>query len=106
MEGPDHSASLEPDELAAMVRGIRRVERALGGTEKRATPSEIDNRAIARRSLVARVPIREGDALTEANLGAKRPGTGVSPMRWDEAIGRRAGRNYGADELIDAADLS
>ncbi|WP_145201704.1 N-acetylneuraminate synthase [Planctomycetes bacterium Poly30] len=105
LEGPDHSASLEPDELTAMVRGIRRIELALGGSEKRATPSEIDNRAIARRSLVARVPIREGEELTEANLGAKRPGTGVSPMRWDEAIGRRAGRSYGIDEPIDASDL-
>ncbi len=105
MDGPDHAASLEPQELTAMVQGIRRVEKALGSPEKRPSPSEAGNLAIARKSLVAREAIPAGAPFTDANLAAKRPGTGVSPMRWDEALGRRAGRSYAIDELIDGADL-
>lgn len=100
LPGPDHPASLEPDEFAAMVRAIRHIEQALGDGLKRPSPSEAKNRPIARKSLVAAVPIRAGEPFTPANLTAKRPGTGLSPMRWDEVIGRPASRDYAADELI------
>jgi N,N'-diacetyllegionaminate synthase len=99
--GPDHAASLEPDELRIMVRAIRSIERALGDGHKRPTPSEVKNRAVARKSLVAARAIRAGETLTEANVGVKRPGTGVSPMRWNEAIGRAAVRDFAKDELLE-----
>jgi N,N'-diacetyllegionaminate synthase len=101
LPGPDHKASLEPAELAAMVAGIRNVEVALGSTEKRPSAAEIANRAVARRSLVANRAIERGEKFSAANLGAKRPGTGISPMRWDEVIGRAAPRAFAADELIE-----
>ncbi len=101
MEGPDHRASLEPEELAAMVRGIRRAEEALGSGRKTVSPSERGNREIARKSVVARCAIRKGDVLTEENLAAKRPGTGISPMRWFEILGTRAVRDFAEDELIE-----
>lgn len=101
LPGPDHQASLEPAELAAMVAAIRNVEVCLGDGIKRASESELKNKPIARRSIVAATAIRAGETFTPANLAAKRPGTGVSPMRWDEFVGRRAGRDYAADELID-----
>jgi N,N'-diacetyllegionaminate synthase len=100
LPGPDHPASLEPDEFAAMVRAIRNIEQALGDGLKRPSPSEAKNKPIARKSLVAVVPIRAGEPFTPANLTAKRPGTGISPMRWDEVIGRLALRDFAADELI------
>jgi N-acetylneuraminate synthase len=101
LPGPDHRASLEPDQLAAMVRAIRNVEAALAGDGiKRPSSSEIGNRAIARKSLVAATRIRAGERFTATNLAVKRPGTGVSPMRWDEAIGRAALRDFEPDELI------
>ena len=101
LPGPDHRASLEPDELKAMVRAIRNIELALSGDGlKRPSPSESKNLEIARKSLVALVPIKAGDLFTEANLGVKRPGSGISPMRWDDFIGRPANRDYQADELI------
>lgn len=98
--GPDHKASLEPGQFAAMVQGIRTVEIALGDGIKRPTPSEKANMTVARKSLVAAQPIRAGEQFTEANLTAKRPGTGVSPMQWDSWIGRLATRDFAADELI------
>jgi N,N'-diacetyllegionaminate synthase len=101
LPGPDHRASLEPDELAAMVAAIRNIERAMGDGIKRPTPSELKNRPIARKSLVARVAIVAGDAFGEHNVVAKRPGTGLSPMRWDEVRGRLAQRAFAADELIE-----
>lgn len=101
LPGPDHQASIEPDELAAMVRGIRNVERALGDGIKRPTPSEIRNIAIARKSLVASRAIAAGEPFSAENLTAKRPGTGVSPMRWDDVIGRPAPRAFTQDELIE-----
>lgn len=101
LPGPDHKASLEPDEFAAMVRAIRNIEEALGDGIKRPSPSEAKNKPIARKSLVAAVPIHAGEFFTSENITAKRPGTGLSPMRWDEIIGRRAVRDYQADELID-----
>jgi N,N'-diacetyllegionaminate synthase len=86
MEGPDHRASLEPDELKAMVRSIRNIEKALGSGIKKPSPSELKNKPIARKSIVAVRDIKEGEEFTEENLTVKRPGTGISPMRWDEVI--------------------
>jgi sialic acid synthase SpsE len=99
--GPDHQASLEPHELKAMVEGIRNIECALGDGIKRASQSEIKNRAIARKSLVASRSIRAGEVFSVDNLTAKRPGTGISPMRWDDVIGRAARRDFAQDELIE-----
>ena len=102
LPGPDHRASLEPDELKAMVQAIRNIELALSGDGlKRPSPSESKNLEIARKSLVALVSIKAGEPFTEANLGVKRPGSGISPMRWDDFIGRPANRDYQVDELID-----
>ena len=100
LPGPDHQASLEPAELRAMVSAIRNIETALGDGIKRPSPSEQKNRAIARKSLVAARPIRAGEPFSADNLAVKRPGTGVSPMRWDDYIGRPSPRDYAADELI------
>lgn len=100
LPGPDHAASLEPDELTALVRGIRRIEMALGRPEKRRTPSEAANVAVARKSIVAARPIAAGETFSDENLTAKRPGTGMSPMRWDEVIGRVAPRDFAADEEV------
>jgi len=101
LPGPDHKASLEPHELKAMVEGIRNVEQALGDGIKRPSPSELKNKTVARKSLVAMRAIRAGESFSVDNVGAKRPGTGISPMRWDEVIGRVANRSYSADELIE-----
>lgn len=101
LPGPDHQASLEPQELAAMVRGIRNVEVALGDGLKRPSPSEIKNKAIARKSIVASRSISMGEVFSEDCLSTKRPGTGISPMRWDEVIGKTARRNFAEDELIE-----
>lgn len=101
LPGPDHQASLEPQELKAMVVAIRNVEAALGDGIKRPSRSEAQNRSIARRSLVASVGIRKGETFTPENLTVKRPGNGVSPMRWDEVMGRKAFRDFAADELIE-----
>ena len=101
MPGPDHQASLEPDELGAMVRAIRNIEKALGDGIKRPSPSESANLDVARKSIVAARAIAAGERFSEANLTVKRPGSGVSPMRWDEMLGRRACRDFAADELIE-----
>ncbi|MGP9833528.1 N-acetylneuraminate synthase [Marinobacter sp. NSM] len=101
LPGPDHRASLEPDELKAMVQGIRDIERALGDGIKRPSPSELKNKPIARKSLVAARPIKAGEAFSEDNLMVKRPGTGISPMQWDAVIGRTAPRDFSEDELIE-----
>jgi N,N'-diacetyllegionaminate synthase len=101
LPGPDHRASLEPDELRAMVRAIRNVERALGDGVKRVTNSEARNISIARKSVVAARAINAGEAFTAENLAVKRPGTGISPMRWDDMIGRVARRDFAPDELIE-----
>lgn len=100
MEGPDHKASLEPAELTAMVRAIRRVGVALGDGRKRPTASELPNRQIARKSLVAARPIAKGETFTAQNLSVRRPGNGISPARWDSVIGQPAARDYAQDELI------
>jgi N,N'-diacetyllegionaminate synthase len=101
LPGPDHAASLEPREFGDMVKAVRRVEQALGDGEKRPRASEVGNRAAARRSLVAARAIKAGERFSEDNLAARRPGTGVSPMRWDEAVGCTARRDYAPDEPID-----
>jgi N,N'-diacetyllegionaminate synthase len=100
LPGPDHQASIEPAELAAMVTSIRHLESAFGDGVKRPTPSELRNRAIARKSIVARRAILAGEPFSADNLTAKRPGTGISPMRWDDLMGRPAARDFAADELI------
>jgi len=100
MEGPDHKASLEPDELKAMVNAIRNIEKALGNGIKKPSPSELKNKAIVRKSIVAERDIRNREAFTEENLTVKRPGTGICPMRWDEVIGQVAQKDYEKDELI------
>lgn len=101
LPGPDHKASLEPGEFKAMVTAIRNIEVALGDGIKRLTPSELRNKPIARKSLVSNRSIKAGELFSAENITAKRPGTGISPMRWDEVIGRRAARDYSADELIE-----
>jgi len=101
MEGPDHKASLESHELKAMVRAIRNIEQALGDGIKKPSNSEKKNRVIARKSIVAAREIKEGEILTEKNITAKRPGNGISPMRWNEVIGKRAIKDFGKDELIE-----
>ena len=101
LPGPDHKASLEPDELAAMVSAIREVEIALGDGKKAPTQGEIKNRKAARRSLDAAVMIDKGEVFSESNLAVKRPGTGVSPIHFWDRLGKKAERKYAADEAID-----
>lgn len=101
MEGPDHKASLAPDELKQMVRAIRNVEKSMGNGIKEPQESERKNMAIARKSIVAAQPIQKGEILSEVNLTTKRPGTGISPMRWTQVLGTRAVRDFTEDELIE-----
>jgi glycosyltransferase involved in cell wall biosynthesis len=101
MEGPDHKASLEPDELKAMVAAIRNVEKALGNGEKQVTDSERKNMNIARKSIVAAKDIKKGAIFAEDNITVKRPGNGISPMRWEEVLGKTANRDFCEDELIE-----
>ena len=101
MEGPDHKASLEPQELKQMVDSIRHIEAALGSGDKRPSPSEKKNMAVARKSIVASARIKAGDILTEENITVKRPGNGICPMRWKEVLGTRAVRDFEEDELIE-----
>ena len=101
MEGPDHKASLEPDELKAMVKAIRNIEDALGSSEKKVTASEEKNRAIARKSIVAKRHIDKGETFTVDNITTKRPGSGISPMKWNAVLGRKAIREFEEDELIE-----
>ncbi len=99
-EGPDHKASLEPGELAEMVRSIRNIEKAIGKKNKQPTPSEKVNINAVRKSIVAACPIKKGQQYTEKNLCIKRPGNGISPMRWDEVMCLKANRDFQKDELI------
>ncbi|MCM3124162.1 MULTISPECIES: N-acetylneuraminate synthase [unclassified Mesobacillus] len=101
MEGPDHNASLEPDELKAMVDAIRNVELALGNGEKKPAKSEVKNMEISRKSIIAKSSIQKGEVFTEENLTVKRPGNGISPMKWFEVIGKTAIRDFEEDELIE-----
>lgn len=101
LPGPDHSASLEPHELKRMVEAIRNVETALGRANKQVTSSESVNIIAARKSIVASTKIQQGELFTEDNLTVKRPGNGLSPMLWDEVIGKTAYRDFNVDELIE-----
>lgn len=102
MQGPDHKASLEPDELTAMVRAIRDVEQALGNGVKSPQPSEVKNKPIARKSLVAAEGIKAGEVFTENNLTIKRPGDGLSPCKYWSLLGKRSQKDYSEGDLIDA----
>lgn len=101
MEGPDHKASLEPEELKSMVLSIRNIEVAIGSSKKFPTNSEIKNLAIARKSIVAKSNIKKGETFTESNITTKRPGDGISPMEWFRVLGQTAKRNFAEDELIE-----
>jgi N,N'-diacetyllegionaminate synthase len=100
MKGPDHKASLEPDQLKEMVKCIRNIELAIGNSIKKPSKSELQNIPIVRKSIVAKTKIKKGDVLKENNLTVKRPGNGISPMKWDEIIGTKAPKDYKEDELI------
>ena len=100
LPGPDHKESLEPDELAAMVRAIRHTEQALGSPVKHVTESESGNVAVARKSIIAARPIKKGELFTEENITVKRPGDGLSPMLWDLVLGMPAPRDFAYDEKI------
>lgn len=101
MEGPDHKASLEPDELKLMVSSIRNIELAMGDGMKKPADSEIKNMTVARKSIVANKDISKGEIFTENNLTVKRPGNGISPMKWFEVLGQTATRDFKEDELIE-----
>jgi len=101
LPGPDHKASLEPDELNLLVTQIRNIEKVLGDGVKRPMPSELENIDLIRKSIVAKCSIRKGEIFSELNLAAKRPGTGISPMDWNRIIGSVARRDFHVDELID-----
>lgn len=101
LPGPDHKASLEPAELKAMVNSIRHIEQALGDGIKKVTRSEQSNISIARKSIVAACSIKKGELLTEVNLTVKRPGTGLSPMRWEAIIGTKAVKDYNEEDMIE-----
>jgi len=100
LPGPDHAASLEPDELKAMVAAIRNIEKAMGDEVKKPSKSELKNITVIRKSIIAKKPISKGEVFSDNNLGVKRPGTGLSPVLWDEIIGSRATKDFELDELI------
>jgi len=106
MEGPDHAASLNPVELEEMVNGIRKIEKALGNVKKIITKSESENIHAARKSICASIPIKKGEKFSNENLIAKRPGTGISPMQWDNVIGMISDRDYNKDDLINIQTLA
>ena len=101
LPGPDHNASLEPDELRVMVTAIRNIEVALGDGIKRLMPSELMNKQVARKSIVASKAIKAGEIFSSSNMTAKRPGTGISPMNWDAVMGHKAPKDFDTDELIE-----
>ena len=101
LPGPDHAASLEPDELTRLVAGIRTIELALGTAYKAPAAAEVGNRPVARRSMVAARPIRRGELLNADALTSKRPGSGISPMNFWHLLGRPASRDFDTDELIE-----
>lgn len=101
MEGPDHKSSLEPDELKLMIKAIRNIEKALGNGIKKPSPSELKNKHVVRKSIVASKDIKEGVFYTAENIAVKRPGTGISPMEWDRVVGSKAIRDFKEDDLIE-----
>ena len=100
MKGPDHKASIDPNELSAMVKAVRNIEKAMGNGIKKPSKSELRNRSIARKSIVAAKKIKKGEIFTEENMTTKRPGTGISPLLWNDYIGRHAEKSYEKDDLI------
>ena len=100
LPGPDQKASLNPEELRAMVQAVRRIEVAMGSGKKQVSPTEAKNKAVARKSIVAARPIKKGEVFTAENLTTKRPGDGVSPMRWYEVLGTEAAFDFAEDEPI------
>ena len=106
MEGPDHKASLEPDELKQMVNSIRNVEKAIGNGNKTVSKSEAKNIEIARKSIIAKKTIKKGEIFSEENLTTKRPGKGINPMKWFEIIGKVAKHDYEEDCLIELDELN
>ena len=100
MDGPDHKASLEPEELKSMILAIRNIEKSLGSSEKKPSSSEVVNMAVIRKSIVAKQKIKKGEFLSDKNIIVKRPGTGISPMEWDNLIGTRSRYDFKKDELI------
>jgi N,N'-diacetyllegionaminate synthase len=100
MDGPDHRASLQPEALKIMVQSIRNVEKALGNGHKVPSAGELKNRLVVRKSIVASRPIKKAELFSEKNITVKRPGTGISPMRWDDLIGQPAAKSYKIDDLI------
>jgi N,N'-diacetyllegionaminate synthase len=100
LPGPDHKASLEPSELLQMIRAIRNIELSLGDGIKRLMPSETENVNIARKSIVASQKILAGELFSSDNLTSKRPGNGISPMKWDEVLGTKAKKDFSVDEII------
>ena len=105
MEGPDHKASLEPQELAEMIRSIRNVEQAIGDGVKKVSASELKNQDIARKSIIAARAIKPGEVFTEENITTKRPGNGIDPMRWFDLLGKTAKHDYEEDYLIEKDEL-
>lgn len=106
MEGPDHKASIEPDELKQMVDMIRHVEVAIGDGIKKVSPSELKNQDIARKSIIAKTAIKTGDVFTEENITTKRPGSGINPMKWFDLLGKTAKHDYQEDYLIEEDELN
>ena len=100
MEGPDHKASLEPHQLKEMIKAIRNIELAFGDGIKRPSKSELQNIEIVRKSIVAKTKIKKDEVLSENNITVKRPGGGISPMKWDDLLGSKASKDYNEDELI------
>ncbi|NLJ96381.1 MAG: N-acetylneuraminate synthase [Clostridiales bacterium] len=101
LPGPDHKASLEPNELTKMIKSIRNIEKAMGDGVKMPSESEMKNITVARKSIVAKCPINKGEEFTEKNLAVKRPGEGISPMKWFDILGRKAKKDFEEDELIE-----
>lgn len=101
MKGPDHKASLEPDELKAMVHAIRNIEKALGNGIKKPSSSEMKNIQVVRKSIVAAKDIKKGETFTDDNITVKRPGTGISPLKWDGIIGKAAIKDFAENEFIE-----
>jgi len=101
LPGPDHRASLEPYDLSTMITAIRNIEKALGTGIKKPSTSEIKNKPVVRKSIFAACSIQKGELFTEKNITVKRPGTGISPMRWDDMLGRRANQNYEKDDMLE-----
>jgi N-acetylneuraminate synthase len=103
--GPDHAASIEPDQMCALVRGIREVEFGLGETRRSFGEKELGQREVHRRSVVVKAPIKAGEVFTEVNLTIKRPGTGIKPKYWDGIIGKRANRDIKPEYLLEWSDI-